>query len=117
MNYTGTISVPIDEVARLERFCRVPPGRKNCNGRDVPLFDQEYTFPNGVRMAIQVCPSTDPDIDPCWTQGVLFDHHGFELGCTEVGLSLLGEYHVPDGDDTYVVEVRRSRMTGDHPHD
>jgi hypothetical protein len=47
MNYTGTLSVPIDEVARLERFCRVPPGRKNCNGRDVPLFDQEYTFPNG----------------------------------------------------------------------
>jgi hypothetical protein len=52
-------------------------------------------------MAIQVIASETPDEEECWTQGVLFNPAGLELGCTDVGESFLGEYQV----DNYVVNV------------
>lgn len=109
MKRIGIISVAAAEAARLERFCREPPGRGNCMGKDVPLFDVEHTFDNGMRMAVQVCPSTDPDTESCWTQGVLFEPGGCERGWTDVGESLLGEFCVVDGDDEYVVDVQAQK--------
>jgi hypothetical protein len=58
------------------------------------VFDEEAVFLNGARMAIQVIAPNEPESEPCWTQGVLFDKTGNELGCTEVGSCFLGEYVV-----------------------
>lgn len=68
-------------------------------------FDNEVVFDDGCRMAIQVCASSSDTHEefppPAWTQGVLFSPEGSELGCTEVGDSLDGEYQV----DNYIVLV------------
>ena len=87
----------------LERFCQKPP---NDCGRGEVIYDEEVRFENGNRMAIQVIASEQPSREPCWTQGVLFDHKGHELGCTSVGDSFLGEYCVFDAHDKYVVIVQ-----------
>lgn len=69
-------------------------------------FDREVEFDNGVRMAVQVCGPGDPAAEPCWTQGVLFDPDGSELGCTDVGESFLGEYTIDWNGDTYTTIVK-----------
>lgn len=104
MKYTQTLKVNRVIAEQLERDCQEPPGLSDV-GRDEPLFDEEVVFSNGHRMAIQVIASNEPDEESCWTQGVVFDERGNELGCTDVGESFLGEYHVPVDDDEYVVEV------------
>jgi len=55
-------------------------------------------------MAIQVITSEEPD-EPAWTQGVLFDENGNELGCTGAGESFIGEYVVWNQKDEYLVNV------------
>ena len=105
MEYKGILEVEPALADELERFCQEPPG--DC-GRGETLFDREVRFPNGNRMAIQVIASETPDEESCWTQGVVFDPFGNELGCTDVGESFLGEYHVSTLEDgTYVVDVRK----------
>jgi len=88
----------------LEKFCHVPP--KDC-GRGEAIFDQEFVFENGMRMAIQVIASENPDTEECWTQGVLFNKIGIEVGCTDVGETFLGEYQIKDTvySNEYLVEV------------
>ncbi len=74
-------------------------------GRDEVIFDEEVTFFNGIRMAIQAISTNAPEIEPIWTQGVLFDQHGNELGCTEVGDQFSGEYGITHEGELYIVEV------------
>ena len=88
--------------------------------KDIP-FDQEYTFADGWRMAIQVCPSgVDPTIvegeggEPHWTQGVLFSPEGNEMGCTEPGDTFLGEYVVEHDGVTYTVLVKQETEWPEH---
>lgn len=102
MRYLQTLKVPSETAHELERICKEPDSGVKGDGVE---FDQEVVFENGMRMAIQVCASGNPTEESCWTQGVLFDQHGNERGCTDVGESFLGEYCVPDGDDEYVTEV------------
>ena len=71
-------------------------------GRGEVIFDREVVFSDGNRMAVQVVASNEPSEEPCWSQGVLFDSKGNELGCTDVGESLLGEFIVND----YVTNVK-----------
>ena len=85
-------------VGRMAKYCREPSPDV---ARDTAIFDKEHVFPDGTRMAIQVCSTPQPDLEPCWTQGVLFSPTGEELGCTEVGETFAGEYYVGD----YLVEV------------
>ncbi len=106
MQYQGTLLVDVEEAEELEKFCQSPPGVDNCYGKGRPLFDEEYTFPNGMRVAIQVVPSENPNEESCWTQGVLFSPEGVELSCTDVGESFLGDYHLPNGEDEYLVTVK-----------
>jgi len=73
--------------------------------KDGVEFDEEVVFDDGIRMAIQVCASGDPCNEPCWTQGVLFTPEGNEIGCTDVGESFLGEYHIKHENTEYVVTV------------
>ena len=102
MRYETTLEVTQIEADSLEAICLNPHSDVKKEGVE---FDREVTFENGNRMAIQVCGPTQPDIEPCWTQGVVFHEGGTELGCTDVGESFLGEYHVPVGTDEYVVNI------------
>ena len=88
--------------AEMERIVHSPDSSIRGDGTE---FDKEVVFDNGMRMAIQVCSSNDPSSEPCWTQGVLFTQDGREIGCTDVGESFLGEYHIFYLEDEYVVSV------------
>lgn len=102
MIYRQTLRVPRARLEELERLCSEPDGDIR---RDSTVFDEEVVFENGNRMAIQVCASTQPAEEECWTQGVVFGRHGNELGCTDCGEAFAGEYHVWVGDDEYITEV------------
>ena len=65
-------------------------------------FDDEITFGNVFRMAIQVCPDEGYS---AWTQAVLFDSEGHELAFTEPQPAFLGKYEIVHGDSLYVVHV------------
>lgn len=98
----ATLPVDKSEARRLEQYCDQPPGRF---ADRVIMFDEEVVFDNGMRMAVQVVASSAPDLEPCWTQGVLFDKDGCQMGCTDVSESFLGEYFISAGGVDYVVDV------------
>lgn len=75
----------------LEGTCKTPPGTDV--GRGETLFDEGVWFNDHVEMVIQVVASDNPDVETCWTQGVLFID-GNEAGCTDVGGSVLGDFTV-----------------------
>lgn len=108
MKHTRTMTVTVYEAEQFTRMCNEPDAD---NGRDEAVFDREVDFPGGIRFAVQVIASTEPAEESCWTQGVLFDANGNELGCTEVGESFLGEYTIPDGDNVYEVVVETDMHT------
>ena len=112
MTYSGVMLVDARQAEALERFCHEPPG--DC-GRGECLFDVEYVFSNGNRMAIQVVASEEPDEEACWTQGVVFDLAGNEIGVTSPGDSFLGEYYVWVHEDEYVVNVITKEKTSGCP--
>ncbi|MAH32737.1 MAG: hypothetical protein CMG78_12150 [Marinobacter sp.] len=112
MKHTQTLTVDKGLANKLEKLCQEPPG--DC-GRDEVVFDQEVKFNNRNRMAIQVIASNDPDDEPCWTQGVVFDPMGNELGCTEVGDTFVGEFIVHVDDDEYVTNVVAKRTIFPEP--
>lgn len=102
MKYTGEMKVDTEVAVEMERLCRKADSSIS---KDCTQFDREFKFPNGFRMAVQVCSTLDPSEESCWTQGVMFDKIGNELGMTEVGESFLGEYCVMFDGDEYEVNV------------
>ncbi len=99
---SGKMYVEQHVADEMERICREPDGSVKSDGTE---FDKEYVFEDGMRMAVQVCPSNTPAEESCWTQGVLFTHEGAEVGCTDVGESFLGEYCVEYNGVDYEVTV------------
>ena len=94
------LHVDPEKVEELERYCAEHvPGMSN---KEPPLFDDEVKFYTGKRMVIQVIPCNE---DSAWTQGVMLDEEGNELGMTDVGESFLGEYLVECGNVTYITVV------------
>ncbi len=102
--HTETLTIDAEKAARLQSLIDGPA--TDC-GRDECIFDSEVVFSDGRRMAIQAV--TTLDASGGWTQGVLFSPEGGELGCTEPGDSLAGEYRVDvedeDGTHTYTTIV------------
>lgn len=99
--YHETLTLPADTIDRLEELCRGPA--TDC-GSDETVFDHEVTFDDGRRMAIQVVAPNDP-AESCWTQGVLFEAGGAELGCTEPGDAFAGDYEVCCDGNVYSARV------------
>jgi len=106
--YHETLTLPADTIDRLEALCRGPA--VDC-GRDETIFDREVRFDDGCRMAIQVVAPNAVETDSCWTQGVLFDAEGHELGCTEVGESVAGSYEIEHDGNNYEVDVMDDSRT------
>ena len=108
MLFTQRMIIPVQQALEHCWLCQEPATDVP---RDQAIFDREVVFPNGFRFAVQIVSSTQPHLDPCWTQGVLFDADGFELACTDVGEDFLGEYIVEYGGDTYEVVVATDMHT------
>jgi hypothetical protein len=106
VSYTKTLRLPEDELTRLDKLCEEPDDDVP---KDCAIFDKEVAFPDNKRVAIQVVSSTQPREEPCWTQGVLFSPEGHELGCTDVGETLSGEYILSDSGIDYTVVVEPYR--------
>lgn len=104
--YHKTLTLPAGTIDRLEQLCRGPA--TDC-GSDETVFDHEVTFDDGRRMAIQVVAPNDP-AESCWTQGVLFEAGGAELGCTEPGDAFAGDYEVCCDGNVYSVRVAEDSM-------
>jgi len=102
MKHAGTIRVEKDRLTEFDRLCAEPAGD---TGEGEVIFDEEFTFADGNRMAVQVVASLSPSTEPCWTQGVIFAPDGTELGCTDCGETLSGEFCVTIEDTDYVVNV------------
>jgi len=105
MRHYAKITVSPELAELMERLCECPPLPDHDVQRCSTTFDHEVRFENGNRMAVQVVVPNDPDIESCWTQGVMFDNLGNELACTEPGDTFLGEYSITWWDEEFVVEV------------
>ncbi len=89
---------------QMTRLCRNPDATLH---HDDVVFDRDVMFPDGRWMAIQVCVCSQPEIDPCYAQGVLFSPEGHELNCTDCGDDFGGSFCVPYQGTDYIVDVRR----------
>tara|TARA_Y100000296_G_C5128398_1_gene234130 strand:+ start:196 stop:516 length:321 start_codon:yes stop_codon:yes gene_type:complete len=99
LNYkVMTVDPPMAD--QLGRWCEEPP--TGC-GRGEVIFDEEVHFLDKYFMVVQVTTSEEPDGEPCWTQGVLFNEQGRECGFTEPREEFLGEYRVGN----YCVKVEK----------
>lgn len=96
-------TVLVDDAQRYEDWCVLGPSEGK-EGKVEAEFGA--SFENGYSVAIQVVSGRLGE--PCWTQGVLFDSHGCEIGCTEVSDTFLGEYVLYDDDcgSQYTVLVK-----------
>lgn len=102
MQYHKTIKVSENLANQMQEICDKADSSTKKDGTE---FDHDVLFENNFNMAIQVIGAGDEE--PGWTQGVLFDTDGNEVGCTEVKDTFLGEYKVTlDGDD-YIVNVEK----------
>ena len=102
-NYAMKVDPPLAD--QLERWCDKPPigpATMFLSRGDV-VFDEEAHFPDKYFMIVQVIASEEPDKEPCWTQGVLFNEHGRECGFTEPREEFLGVYQVGN----YCVNVEK----------
>jgi hypothetical protein len=73
------------------------------NDSDEVLFDKEYKFDDGIRVALRIVNSRS---DSKWTEAILFSPEGAELCVSECDDNLFGEYHFYLQDDEYVVFVK-----------
>ena len=104
LNYqVMTVDPPLAD--QLERWCEKPPVGPATTflSRGEVVFDEEVHFLDKYFMVVQVIASEEPDEEPCWTQGVLFNEQGRERGFTEPGEEFLGEYQVGN----YCVKVEK----------
>lgn len=62
------------------------------------------TFPDGVQMDIKCCGAQS---ESSWTEAVLFDKGGAEIGCSEPGDEFFGVWDLEDNGIRYVAEVIR----------
>jgi hypothetical protein len=99
----GTLIVDQSKYNYLEDLCSTPHSDIE---KDKVIYDNEYQFPNHYRMVVQVVSPLSPAEESCWTQGVLFDENGNELGSTDVGESFGGEYCVSYEGEDYLVMVK-----------
>lgn len=107
--YKETITVSHAVAEKIQKYLDVEPeNEEECLGED-DKFDYEVTFPNGNRMAVQVCGvqyKDDGSSNTAWSQAVLWDEKGHELTFTDVCYDFLGEWELEYDGITYQIIVR-----------
>lgn len=98
------LEIVIDEENKnlIDRCMKVEPDN------DEVLFDKEYKFDDGVRLALRICSSRSFYDEPyqTWTEGILFSPEGSEIGLTDVGDNVYGEYLFFVDNDEYHAIVK-----------
>lgn len=102
IEHTQTLLVTSEEADSYTKACSEAAGAEP---KDKAIFDREVTFPNGLRIAIQVVTTENPEKEPCWTQAVAFDQVGNEVGLTDVNDVFLGDYSIEIDGEKYTVIV------------
>jgi hypothetical protein len=85
---TETVCITHAEYEDAQQLCALEhasPDGKECS----TLMLWQGQFPDGVQFDLKVC---NGDSGP-WTECVLFDAKGNEIGCSEVSDSVLGEWY------------------------
>ena len=101
MHYMKMLVVSDDKVDELDKMHReVNPDVKS----GTVVFDGEVSFLDNYRAVVQVVSCGD--VDPAWSQAVLYSPDGYEL-MTTTSESFLGEYHLEHDDNEYIVIVAR----------
>jgi len=65
-------------------------------------------FPDGKEMDVKCCGCRD---EASWTEAVLFDEHGYQIACSDVGEDFTGRWELEADGALYVSEVRVSGST------
>lgn len=107
-NYTGvryskTIIVDLNEATRLQSL--LDQDEVDFKSEDVEedsiLFYSLVEFDDGYKVCIKVCSGQTN----CWSEAVLFDDKGIEIGVTEPSFDFIGEYNFSIKKCEYVVNV------------
>ena len=62
-------------------------------------------FPDGKEMDVKCCGC---QAEPSWTEAVLFDDHGYEIGCSDVEEDFDGPWELEVDGVRYITEVQVS---------
>ena len=102
LNYE-VMTVDDSTAKEIDRLCHEPEKEPLTHKGGSVIFDKEVHFLDKHFMVIQVIASNNPNEEPAWTQGILFNEQGREAGMTEPGEELLDEYKVGN----YCVKVEK----------
>lgn len=105
--FREVLGVPWNKANEMATRCLEPADDLE---KDTRLFDEEVTFEDGMRMAIQIVSPMEPGKESSWSQAVLYDHDGCEIGFTDVCDNFLGPFHYFANDNEYIADVQRIRM-------
>jgi len=107
VRYEATIEVPSPQAADAIELCTTVCGRQV--SRDDVMYTWSSKFENGYAVDVKIVASGEPETDPCWCEAVLFNEKGGEVMYTDPDFDNgpFGPWILRDGDDKYVVTVRR----------
>ena len=109
--YRKTLYITRRESEIIHKYLTEEPTcEKECLGEDETISN-EVVFPDGIRMAIDVCGVQYRENEPtntAWTQAVLFSKEGSELTCTDVCEDYLGTWELEYEGRTYSVTVKEA---------
>lgn len=84
-----------------------PASYEDCFGSKEPAITVTAIFDDGHMVDVKCC-GVDYEEGGCntgWTEAVMFDSAGCELGFTDVEDYFVGDWAIEDGDAEYIVHV------------
>jgi len=102
MRNEKTITVKQVEIKRLQKL--LDQDEVNFTDgieMDSTLFNESVRFDNGFSANVKVCSGQTN----CWTEAVIFNNEGIEIGVTEPSFELLGEYSFSFEENEYIINV------------
>jgi hypothetical protein len=81
------------------------------DGGEDAVYTWTARFPNGYEIDVKVVDGPGEYGGGPWSEVVLFDENGCELGCTEPAGSVSGDWYLFDKNDRYIVYVKSDNPT------
>lgn len=106
--YEKTIEISKDLAEHIRHILEDEPADESeCFGSKEPAISVTAMFENGNMIDVKCCgvDYEEGGYNTGWTEAVLFDANGYELGFTEVEDEFVGDWELAHGKDEYVVHV------------
>lgn len=106
--YEQTITITKELAEAIRHILEDEPANEDeCFGSKEPAITVTARFEDGKEMDVKCCgvDYEESGYNTGWTEAVLFDENGCELGCTDVEDEFLGDWELEHGDDEYVIHV------------